>query len=319
MDFFVRDDDNIEKGPIDAETLQKWVEKDILTEDMEVRNSLLGKWKKASDIDFLKPLLDAQKLCFEAQEQAEKSSIGKLFSTIRAKSKKDNEPEPPKEKGTAFIYKYLPTQGPWALRLLSGITDLLICGFLAIIFFFVLTSSVYVTGKVTTKEGTPAPLIQDPAQEKPARQTLVRAEGLPSASDDELKGFQRGSIWVNELNTVRYVCIDGSASSSVWVKESYILSVFYKLFALWTILVLLYFGIALGLYAQTVGMWYWGLFICKPNLNEAYCLRAFIFGVLMILFGWLSPLWILLNPWRVTLHEYISGVRLIRISAKPKN
>lgn len=319
MDFFVRDEDGIEKGPIDAETLQKWVEKDILTEDMDVRNSLLGKWKKASDVDFLQPLLEAQKLRFAAQDEAEKSSFGKLFSTIRAKSKKDNAPELPKEKGTAFIYKYLPTQAPWLLRVLSGLTDAVLCAFVALILFFILTSSIYISGKMTTKEGVPAPTVQDAAQEKPAKKALAHFEGGPSASDDEMKGFQRGSVWIDDLNTVRYVCINGTASSAVWVKESYALSVFYKLFTLWLLLVLLYFGIALGLYAQTVGMWYWGIFICKPNLDEVYCLRAFLYAVLMIFTGWLSPLWILLNPWRVTLQEYISGVRIIRISAKPKN
>ena len=82
--------------------------------------------------------------------------------------------------------------------------------------------------------------------------------------------------------------------------------------------VFLYYGISLGVVAQTYGMWFWGIIIVKGYDNECLPARAFLFTVAMFAIGIVTPLVVLLNPQGRSLHGYLTGTRLIRVAAKPK-
>jgi uncharacterized RDD family membrane protein YckC len=83
--------------------------------------------------------------------------------------------------------------------------------------------------------------------------------------------------------------------------------------------ILLYYGIALGVYAQTFGMWFWGIMIVSSDIGEVFLGRAYFHVVMMILLGIAAPFVVYLNPKKRSLHEYISGTRIIRIAARPKS
>jgi PleD family two-component response regulator len=66
----IRDIEGNEHGPVDQETLIKWVEDDRVTAKTEVRNSLLGTWKRIDDLEFLREMLDEQKIHAMAHHDA---------------------------------------------------------------------------------------------------------------------------------------------------------------------------------------------------------------------------------------------------------
>lgn len=81
---------------------------------------------------------------------------------------------------------------------------------------------------------------------------------------------------------------------------------------------LLYYGIALGVYAQTFGMWFWGIFIVRFDYSEIYLLRAYLYTLCMLVTGIASPFVVFAHPSRRSLHDIITGARVIRIAARPK-
>lgn len=94
---------------------------------------------------------------------------------------------------------------------------------------------------------------------------------------------------------------------------------FYFMFFIFCIGLFFYYGISLGFYAQTFGMWYWGIFISsRDGKKEVYMRRAYIFAIAAMFLGFLTPIFSIINPDRRSLHEILTGTRVIRISAKPK-
>lgn len=93
---------------------------------------------------------------------------------------------------------------------------------------------------------------------------------------------------------------------------------FYLCLAVYLVLLLTYYGVGLGIFAQTVGMWFWGIFLVKRDLEEAYMARAYLFTLLMLTIGPITPLMIFVHPSNRSLHDIITGTWVIRIAAKPK-
>ncbi len=81
-----------------------------------------------------------------------------------------------------------------------------------------------------------------------------------------------------------------------------------------------YLAGCIGVFAQTFGMWFWGLMVTENNskASPVYLFNAYIFALMLLLFGVLSPLFVYLNANRRSLHEIMTGTQVIRIAAKPK-
>ena len=60
MQYIIKDLNNEEHGPIDAETLAKWVDEDRVLAETPVRSSLMANWKTADQIAFLAERLAEQ-------------------------------------------------------------------------------------------------------------------------------------------------------------------------------------------------------------------------------------------------------------------
>lgn len=243
MKYVVLGDDAKEYGPIDGETLRKWVESGRVLPDTQVRNALLkNKWCNASSIDFL----DQAFVVLKDRNHEETSLVDRLrgmFSLVKSKSE-----ENPSKKST-FRHVYVPQPASLILRTCAGVTDLLLMGLLAVFFM--------------------------------------------------------GMFWV----AVHGGCEPNSAWR--WLVAGYLGGA------------LSYYGLTLGCYAQTGGMWFWGIMLAKAGkeaneLEEAYLLRAYCFALGMLLFGIFSPLSILLTPRRRAVHDLLTGCVVVGIAARPK-
>lgn len=242
MKYIVLGDDAKEYGPIDAETLRKWVENGRVMPHTQVRNALLkNKWGAAEKIDFLH---DAFEVLGEKRDE-EASPVDRLreviFSIVGGKKRE-------KKKLSAFRRAYVPQPASVPLRMMAWIFDMVVLAVLGGMFVAV--------------------------------------------------------FWAAEKS--------GYGANPA----------FHFLAAVFTACALLYYGIALGIYAQTLGMWFWGIMLAKrgdeaDDIEEVFLLRAYGFTLAMVLFGALSPLALFL-PRQRTLHDRLTGCVVISISAKPR-
>lgn len=238
MNFYVQDNDGNEQGPIDQETLEKWVELHRVFPDTQVRNALMKNWKEAGSLDFLVPLFERQ-----SQEREEKAGFWEKRKLKKQKAVLDKSSEPNKQ--TAFNYKYIPSPASALQRCLAFIFDAI---------------PLFITGYI---------------------------------------------IWSIGAISVYY----GADVNST----------FTLLFLVYATIILLYYGTCLGVFAQTFGMWYWGIFIAKNDLSEAYMIRTFAFTLLMFPLGFLTPLLTFIHPNGRAVHDILTGTRIIRIAARPKS
>lgn len=240
MKFIVLDNDKKKYGPIDEETLKKWVENGRVLPETPVRNILMRKWNKASDFDFLQTAFAVQVKKIE-QEKGFKERFSEALSYILRK--RESIIHIPKD--TAFRHKYICDPANIFQRVAASLFDWMII--LAYAFMLFVASSI---------------------------------------------AIQAGIIEVNML--------------------------FYSYFAFLLSGILLYFGLSLGLYAQTIGMWFWGILITKTDTGEVFLGRAYLFTVLMFVFNVADLLVAYINPAKHSIHEILSGTMLIKIAARPK-
>ncbi|HPO90230.1 MAG TPA: RDD family protein [Victivallales bacterium] len=236
MKYLVFAEDGKEYGPVDAETLRKWVESGRVLPETRVRNVMVKRWNKAGDLDFLKEAFQRQQIKVEESKTAFEHGLDFLKSVFGGTKQKS--------KSTAFRYTFLPNPASVSIRLAAFLFDFIIIAFFAFILSLVFTFM-------------------------------------------SKKGFD------------------------VNLSFSFVIITFY-------LGILLYYSVSLGLFAQTFGMWFWGIMIVSSDIDEVYLGRAYFFTICMLLFGIISPLIVYLNPEKRSLHEYLSGTRIIGIAAKPK-
>ena len=298
MEYIVLGKDGKEYGPVDGETLRKWVEHGRVQHDSQIRNALVRKWNNARDIDILQESFAVQEAIAE-QEQS-KGLLGGLLGSGQTSEK----PTAPKEKSTAFKYQYVPDPVGPKLRIFSALTDMLVVGaFGAVIFLLMnISAGTLALGEFSLGWET------ESAAEKAA----------PDKTSTEANDASKG-----EMDTVDETEEPAAPEVPAWTqvpkkKIKTLNAIYPRYFTLFAIGALLYLGIGLGLFAQTVGMWFWGIILVKGHDEEAYPARAFAFAIAMLLMGFLSPLVTLINPAKRSVHEYLTGTRLIKVAAKPK-
>jgi len=142
------------------------------------------------------------------------------------------------------------------------------------------------------------------------RKNNLNAATAPSVNDDMNQDYSFGSLWVVTGSGEKYACIDNSVGEAKWVPVSEIGSVLHWYMAFAIFIFALYYGLSLGYYAQTAGMWYWGLFVLKKDNTEVHFFRAALFAFLVPWFGWLTIITGWFGGWGV--HDHLSGVKVIR-------
>jgi len=318
MKYIVLGKDGNEYGPVDAETLKKWVEHGRVQKDSQIRNAMVRKWNDAGKLDFLQDSFAVQET---VAEQEEASGI---LGALGLKAKKE-EPEKTKEKSTAFKYRHVPDPAGPALRLMSGLTDVLVLAIFAGFLFLLMNISAGTLslGEFTTgwedelKKAEKA--VEDPYGDA-GKEALKEAEAKKNAGDESADSDSNDTSEAGDDETAVPKKEEGPPAWTTVPKENVerLNSLYSKFFALFALGAFLYFGIGLGVFAQTLGMWYWGLIIVKGYDGESYPARSFAFAIAMLLMGFLSPIITLVNPQRKSIHEYLTGARLIKVSGKPK-
>ena len=317
MEYIVLGKDGQEYGPVDADTLKVWVEHGRVFKDTQVRNALMKKWNPASSIDILEEAFAV----YQQNEKAEEGVGGKLKGMLFGQKNQDKVVEE-KEVRTAFKQKHLPNPASVTQRMGAFLFDSLILAAFGIVLFIIMNIYAGTLGLGDFSYGLSAPLEGEDG-------------GLSETADVSDASVDQSGEDVDQNSTEK---IDGEGNSEESGEEAleppggapFVVSeevkanipklknVFYKFFAIFVAVVLLYYGIGLGLFAQTLGMHYWGIFLVKGYNDEAFAARAFAFVLAMFAVGIVSPIVVLLNPQHRSIHGYLTGTRLIRIAAKPK-
>jgi len=139
MQYIIKDIQNEEHGPIDAETLAKWVDEDRVLAETQVRSSLIANWKNADQIDFLKERFAEQ----EIRRQKAATMAQKSGSVLKkAKGRMAAKFIPKVE--SKFEQKRPPQYAQMAPRFLAGLYDfVLILMFGALLYGAGITYSYY--------------------------------------------------------------------------------------------------------------------------------------------------------------------------------
>jgi uncharacterized RDD family membrane protein YckC len=235
MTFYVMDKDGKEQGPVDQETLEKWVGLNKIFPDTRVRNALLSKYKEAGDLDFLKPY-------FKRQEKEMESQAG-YWEKRKIQKQKEERNKAGVQVGTAFRYEYIPCPASLEQRIASTLFDFLLLGICGLVLWCACALLVWM-------------------------------------------GFEAQTVF-------EYACFLAITA------------------------ILLYYGVCLGIFAQTFGMWFWGTLLVKNDLSESFLFRSYVYALLLPL-GILTPLTAYLHPNRRGIHELLTGTRIIKIAARPK-
>jgi uncharacterized RDD family membrane protein YckC len=359
MEFIIKDYTGTEHGPVDVDTLKKWIDEDRVTKDTPVRQKLIALWKTAADFEALR-----ENLATQAERLDAKDGVAKSISALSS-VKSIFHHKPHKEK-TSFVHKHIAENAESGSRIWAFVFDLVLLSIVLFLPIFAicnnsalkiaaaatdssltelpLSDNLYPdAGKVTIKEAPPEtaantqslPPGAAPGKDnvKPAADAVktetkpevkkraapptinnLKATTPPSTVADETAGYRRGSVWQNQHSAIKYVCLDAAEKAAKWIEVKRLKRV-YTFGAMVAIpIFMVYFGVTLGYFAQTFGMWFWGIFIIRRDLMEVYFFRAFVFTVLMMVFGILSPLLVYICG--RSLHDLLAGVRIINVAGK---
>lgn len=377
MEFIIKDIEGNEHGPVDQDTLKKWIDEDRVNSDTPIRNSLLGKWKTVAELDFVEENLALQAKRLEETSGQIQQNLASV-SSIKSIFKK------PKQEKTSFTYQHAPESANASSRIWAFIFDL---AFLTVVLFLPLfaiasyyaysyagdktDNSVsvlpqqYILALPEEKEApvqeavpaaknvsappsaappkvkkvvvapsadkkqvaevveTPAqaPAAEKPVQAEPEKSVQKRpvldnlkAESPPCTKACESAGYIQGARWEDIKNGKSYICLSGAENEARWIQTVTLKSIYTVTAVIALCLVMIYYGVTLGYFAQTFGMWFWGIFITKNDISEVYLYRAFLFTVMMMVLGIIAPFFVYI--FGRAPHDLICGVRVINVFGK---
>ena len=154
-------------------------------------------------------------------------------------------------------------------------------------------------------------------------------------ADDTLSKSSSNSIWQSKGNLIRaswkirllsgiidifilfLILLAASFIFNLSSPENY--EVIYKCFvALFIFSILLYLGVCLGIFGQTVGMWFTGIMILsQSHVDESVLpMQGFNAAILMLIFGVISPLTYYVFGSKRTLHDIFSKTQIVYFPLK---
>jgi uncharacterized RDD family membrane protein YckC len=315
MKYIVLGKDGKEYGPVDPDTLKKWVEHGRVFKDTQVRNALMKKWNEAGTLDLLQESFAVQ----QQNEEAEEGVSDKLLGILGFGKANNEEPEEIEVK-TAFKQKYVPNPATPGQRIGAFIFDAVICLAFGIILFIIMNISTGTLGLGDFSLGQSTEIANTsesdtiPSPESSKNEDISDTDKDNNNPESITSANSEASDTTNQPNFSDTFTVPEEVKANVPKLNSS----FYHYFAIFVAGILLYYGIGLGLFAQTLGMHYWGILIVKGYNDEAFPARTFAFTIGMFAIGIITPIVVLLNPQHRSIHGYLTGTRLIRIAAKPK-
>ena len=157
-------------------------------------------------------------------------------------------------------------------------------------------------------------------QPPPVKKKISRfkANRTPTITDDAFEGCYAGTLWIDTTAKRTFVCISGEKNKAVWMTLPMVNSAAIITLVSFILLGLFLLVGSLMLRAQTLGMWYFGLFLsdAKDYRTEVLELRAFLYWLIAVLTFYLNPLFLLIK--KPTLAELITGTRVISTVSKKR-
>jgi uncharacterized RDD family membrane protein YckC len=308
MEYIVLGSDGQEYGPVDHDTLCKWIEHGRIFKDSKIRNALVKKWNVAGDMESLKDAFVANETMIEENSIGKKVIGSFLGSHKEAKMGKEKE-------STAFVHKYKPKPPNALQRIYAFLSDFVLISIYGIFLFFIMASLSGTWVKVNSTVSESLSNLKTQAQEQ--------AEVIKDTSDKKPKKLTEDDIEKekNKLKSSTNTNPEKVNYDTKEVKETFPVSgkfsgTYYFFLFIFILSIMLYYGISFGIYAQTVGMWYWGLLIVKGHKDEALPLRAFAYVVLSFIFAPTTPFIVLINPIHRSIQGYLTGTRLVCVKAQ---
>ena len=121
MQYFIKDIKGQEHGPIDAETLAKWVEEDRITAETPVRSSLMSKWKIVEQLPFLE-----ERLAEQAERKRKAATVIEKSGSVLKKAKSRLADKFTPKATSRFEQKRPPQYAQMMPRFMAGLYDLLL-------------------------------------------------------------------------------------------------------------------------------------------------------------------------------------------------
>lgn len=334
MNYFVKDINSAEHGPVNEQELIALVQQGLVTPECPVKKALMPNWEEAKHLSFLK----------------------EAFAGVAAQNTKKNADAPkqtaPESTKTSFENQLIPVHAGLWLRLQAFAHDailllLIFAGLALIATGGLLMRSVSDTEhpsvkkrleirdkavkkheqavknaqkkaeKLTEEKGEKVeaelPEFQEKIKEAKAEHT---AKYNPTITDDRLEGFSFGALWTNSTNDAKFVCISANKNNAIWVPLSDVRNAAVIVFILFLLIAIPVHVAPLLLTAQTRGMRFYGIFLCdeKNYLVEVYEKRAYAYWLVALFTFWLTPFFVIIR--KPTPAERLTGIRVTRTAAK---
>ncbi|MBU8901307.1 MAG: RDD family protein [Victivallales bacterium] len=138
MEYIIKDVNGEEHGPIDAETLAKWVDEDRVLAETQVRSSLMANWKNAEHVAFLAERFAEQEL----RRQKSATMAEKSGSILKKAKSRLSDKLTPKVQST-FEQKRPPQYAQMKIRFMAGLYDLVLIMLIGIFLYGIGISYAY--------------------------------------------------------------------------------------------------------------------------------------------------------------------------------
>ena len=143
------------------------------------------------------------------------------------------------------------------------------------------------------------------AKSQPKLLGKVLPSRLPHFSFYKTRVLQDGRIQIR-LNDREVLRVSRAACNAAFTWPLFWLALF----------ILLYYTFALGIFAQTFGMWFWGIFLTRKDEREVYFLRALAYAALLPVVGILMIPSVLIC--RRSVADLICGTRQLNVYSSSK-
>ena len=121
MEYIIKDVNGEEHGPIDAETLAKWVDEDRVLAETQVRSSLMANWKNADQVAFL-----AERFAEQEIRRQNSATMVEKSGSIFKKAKKRLSDKLTSKVQSKFEQKRPPQYTKMKIRFMAGLYDLVL-------------------------------------------------------------------------------------------------------------------------------------------------------------------------------------------------
>jgi uncharacterized RDD family membrane protein YckC len=317
MQFIVVDHEGNRSAPLSRKEVEQWIVEGRLDATSDIRNAMIDKWNKLGNLkQFEDALAQAEEVSGEQENSGKKSA-----SPAKEKIKRHTASAADVSE-TTFRNKVEAVPGGLVLRLLAGLLDWLLMALVAVLLLGGVALAVYFKG-ITTDTVKAEPVEQEQTETVAETEVDVPAELVdmlsgtapPTDQDNFKRGYRFGSLWVDVSSDVKYSCIRATNETAVWVRVDFVKMLLAVAWTIFSLVAILYFAIGYGVFAQTFGMWYWGVFIAKKDGGEALPFRCFVYTMLMFCLGWSIIVLALFTHGR-GFHDLFAGVSIYKISGQ---